>query len=77
MYIHTCFTYCFIVQYMYKDGECMKKNKSDVYRMKLTNFEIRLMVNALNASRLEMNANGEDSTDVSNMILKLLDILEA
>ena len=54
----------------------MKKNKSDVYRMKLTNFEIRLMVNALNASRLEMNANGEDSTDVSNMILKLLDILE-
>ena len=45
---------------MYKDGECMKKNKSDVYRIKLTNFEIRLMVNALNASRLEMNANGED-----------------
>ena len=62
---------------MYKDGGCMKKNKSDVYRMKLTTFEIRLMVNALNASRLEMNANGEDSTDVSNMILKLLDILEA
>ncbi len=55
----------------------MKKNKSDVYRMKLTNFEIRLMVNVLNASRPEMNANGEDSTDISNMILKLLDILEA
>lgn len=55
----------------------MKKNKTNIYRLKLTNFEIRLMVNALNASRLEMNANGEDSTDVSNMILKLLDILEA
>ena len=55
----------------------MKKNKTNIYRLKLTNFEIRLMVNALNASRLEMNANGEDSTDVSNIILKLLDILEA
>ena len=55
----------------------MKKNKTNIYRLKLTNFEIRLMVNALNASRLEMNANGEDSTDISNMILKLLDILEA
>ena len=54
----------------------MKKNKSNVYRMKLTNFEIRLMVNALNASRLELNANGEDSTDVSNMILKYPDTVE-
>ena len=55
----------------------MRRCNDTEYRLKLTNFEIRLMVNALNASRLEMNANGEDSTDVSNMILKLLDILEA
>ena len=46
----------------------MKKNKSDVYRIKLTNFEIRLMVNALNASRLEMNANGDFGIPVPDYI---------
>ena len=54
----------------------MKKTKNKVYRLKLTNFELRVMINALNASRLKMNANGEDPTDVSDIILKCLDALE-
>ena len=54
----------------------MKKRKDTVYRLKLTNYEMRVMVNVLNDRRLRMKANGEDSTDVSDIILKFLDALE-
>ena len=55
----------------------MKKSRPNVYRLKLTNFELRVMVNVLNERRLKMNANGEDTTDVSDIILKCLDALES
>ena len=47
------------------------------YRLNLTDFELRVMVRVLNDSRLKMNANGEDPTDVSDIILKCLDALES
>ena len=52
------------------------KNRSYTYRLKLTDFELRVMVNVLNDRRLRMKANGEDPTDVSDIILKFLDALE-
>ena len=55
----------------------MKKSRPNVYRLKLTNYELRVMVNVLNERRLKMNANGEDPTDVSDIILKCLDSLES
>ena len=55
----------------------MKKSRPNVYRLKLTNFELRVMVRILNDRRLKMNANGEDPTDVSDIILKCLDALES
>ncbi|MBR7099211.1 MAG: hypothetical protein IKC59_07335 [Clostridia bacterium] len=54
----------------------MKRN-SYIHRLKLTDFELRVMVNILNERRLKMNANGEDPTDISDIILKCLDALEA
>ena len=40
------------------------------YRLNLTDFELRVMVRVLNDHRMKMNANGEDPTDVSDIILK-------
>ena len=54
----------------------MKKRRNN-HRLNLTDFELRMMVNILNERRLKMNANGEDPTDVSDIILKCLDALEA
>ena len=53
------------------------KRKSYIHRLNLTDFELRVMVNALNSSRLKMKAEGADPTDVSDIILKCLDALEA
>ena len=53
------------------------KKRRNIHRLKLTNFELRVMVNVLNERRLKMNANGEDPTDVSDIILKCLDALES
>ena len=47
------------------------------YRLNLTDFELRVMVRVLNDRSLKMNANGEDPTDVSDIILKCLDALES
>ena len=55
----------------------MKISREPMYRLKLTDFELRVMVNLLNDRRLRMKANGEDPTDVSDIILKCLDALEA
>ena len=55
----------------------MKKNTAYAYRLKLTDFELRVMVNSLNATRLRMKDCGEDPTDVSDLILRFLDILDS
>lgn len=55
----------------------MKKNYTTVRRMKLTNYELRVAINALNAHRLKQKANGIDNTATSDLILRFLDILEA
>ncbi len=46
------------------------KRKSYIHRLHLTDFELRVMVNDLNSSRLKMKAEGADPTDVSDIILK-------
>ena len=56
--------------------QTMKISRKNIYRLNLTDFELRVMVNALNSSRLKMKAEGDDPTDVSDIILKCLDALE-
>ena len=53
------------------------KKRRDIHRLKLTDFELRVMVKALNDSRLKMKAEGNDPEDVSDIILKCLDALES
>lgn len=63
-----------------------KKESEDIYmkhgyitvrRLKLTDFEIRVLIDALNARRLKQKASGVDNTAASDLILRLLDILES
>ena len=54
----------------------MKNGYAMVRRLKLTPFELRVAIEALNAKRLKQKANGIDNRATSNLILHLLDVLE-
>ena len=55
----------------------MKNGYTTVRRLKLTPFELRVAIDALNAKRLKLKANGIDNRATSNLILHLFDALEA
>ena len=55
----------------------MKNENTVVRRLKLTNFELRVAIDALNAKRLKQKASGIDNRETTNLILHLLDALEA
>ena len=55
----------------------MKNGYTMVYRLKLTPFEFRIAIDALNAKRLKQKANGINNRVTSNLILHLLDALES
>ena len=55
----------------------MKNGYTMVYRLKLTPFELRVAIEALNAKRLNQKAHGIDNRETSDLILYLLDALEA
>ena len=53
------------------------KNNNMIHRLKLTDFELRIAIEALNAKRLKQKASGADTAETSNLILYLLDVLES
>ena len=55
----------------------MKNGYTMVRRLKLTPFELRVAIEALYAKRLKQKTNGIDNRATSNLILYLLDALEA
>ncbi len=52
------------------------KTYTYVHRIKLTDFELRVLIHTLNDYRLDQKARGEDTADVNDLILKCIDILE-
>lgn len=48
-----------------------------IYKLKLTKYEIRVAINALNCYRLKQKDRGRDCSSISTLILQLLDALEA
>ena len=55
----------------------MKKSEVVRYRMGLTEYELRVMSNAWNAVRLERDGEGKDTSCLCELLLRLLDALEA
>ena len=55
----------------------MKNGYTTVRRLKLTPFELQVAIDALNAKRIKQKAKGIDNRATSNLILHLLDALEA
>ena len=55
----------------------MKNGYATIRKLKLTTFELRVAIDALNAKRLKQKASGIDNRATSNLILHLLDVLEA
>ena len=55
----------------------MKNGCTMIRRLKLTHFEFRVAIDALNAKRLKQKDNGIDNSEISKLILYLLDTLEA
>jgi hypothetical protein len=55
----------------------MKNGYTTVRRLKLTTFELRVAIDALNAKRLKDKAKGIYNREISDLILQLLDALEA
>lgn len=55
----------------------MKQNLSVVRKLKLDHYELRILVDALNAKRLKQKESGIDTAETSNLILYLLDVMEA
>ena len=55
----------------------MKNGYTMIRRLKITPFELRVAIDALNAKRLKHKDNGIDNSEISDLILYLLDTLEA
>lgn len=51
--------------------------KTTVRRLKLTHYELRALIEALNAKRLKQRANGIDNTATPGLILRFIDVLES
>ena len=47
-----------------------------VYRIKLTGFEMRVLINILNEHRLRLKQDGKPIDEIDDLLLKMLDIYE-
>ena len=47
-----------------------------VYRIKLTDFEMRVLINILNEHRLRLKQDGKPIDEIDDLLLKMLDIYE-
>ena len=47
-----------------------------VYRIKLTDFEMRVLINILNEHRLKVKQDGKSVDEIDDLLLKVLDVYE-
>ena len=53
------------------------KNFRIVHRIKLKDYDLRVLVNILNEARLRQRAKGENNSTTCDLLLRCLDALEA
>ncbi len=51
----------------------MKKKYTTVYRIKMKEYDYRVLISAMSAYRQKQIANREDTTEINRMLLKVLD----
>ena len=51
--------------------------KTTVRRLKLTHYELRVLIEARGAKRIKQRANGIDNTATSGLIPRSIDVLES
>lgn len=47
-----------------------------VYQIKLTDFEMRVLINILNEHRLRLKHDGKSVDEIDDLLLKVLDVYE-
>ena len=47
-----------------------------IYRIKLTDFEMRVLINILNEHRLKLKQDGKPIDKIDDLLLKVLDVYE-
>lgn len=65
--------FCYTVYGKIGEGENMKKKYSTVYKIKMKDYDYRVLIDALNAYRLHQRATGIDNAATSQLLLKVLD----
>lgn len=61
------------ILYTEQEGITMKKKYTTVYRIKMKEFDYRILISAMSAYRQKQIANGEDTTQINKLLLKVLD----
>ena len=51
----------------------MKKKYTIVYKIKMKEFDYRILISAMSVYRQKQIANGEDTTEINKLLLKVLD----
>ena len=51
----------------------MKKKYTTVYKIKMKEFDYRILISAMSSYRQKQIANGEDTTEINKLLLKVLD----
>ena len=66
-----------MLKFFRKNNVIVSNENQQVYRrIKFTDYEMRVVINALDSQRKKMKARGENVKDISNLILHLLDVYE-
>ena len=66
-----------MLMFFRKNNVIVSNQNQQVYRrIKFTDYEMRVAINALDSQRKKMKANGKDVKDISNLLLHLLDVYE-
>ena len=66
-----------MLNFLTKKKELANSDNSQIYRrIKFTDYDMRVTINALDSQRKKMKAHGEDVKNISNLILHLLDVYE-
>ena len=76
-FAHLFFTFSRGIMVLQRKEGTVMKNYKIVHRIKLKDYDLRVLVNILNEARLRQRAKGENNSATCDLLLRCLDALEA